>query len=92
VGRGQISPAPSRSKWCLSNEASGSTTWSCGIVTIRQLPETDKGAIFVTLEDEIGSVDIIACGDIRVRAAWCCCAPACSRRPGSGRPSTTART
>jgi len=51
---------------------------------------TDKGVIFVTLEDEIGSVNIIACGHIRVRAAWCCCAHACSLRPGSGRPSTTA--
>jgi error-prone DNA polymerase len=41
--------------------------WSCGIVTMRQLPETDKGVIFATLEDEIGSVNIIFWRRIRER-------------------------
>jgi hypothetical protein len=55
VGRRQTSRATSRSSWCTSNAASGSTDWTCGVVTIRQLPETDKGAIFIAFEDEIGS-------------------------------------
>ena len=32
---------------------------ACGIVTMRQHPETAKGVIFVTLEDESGSVNLI---------------------------------
>jgi DNA polymerase III alpha subunit len=67
VGRGQTSRAQSRSKWCTSNDASGSTAWSCGIVTMRQVPETDKGVIFVTLEDEIGSVNFIVWRHVRER-------------------------
>ncbi len=34
---------------------------------MRQLPETDEGVIFVTLEDEIGSVNIIVWRHIRER-------------------------
>lgn len=30
-----------------------------GIVTLRQLPETAKGTIFVSLEDEHGSTQVI---------------------------------
>ena len=67
MGRGQTSRAQSRSRWCTSNDASGSTAWSCGIVTMRQVPETDKGVIFVTLEDEIGSVNLIVWRHIRER-------------------------
>jgi len=32
---------------------------ACGIVTMRQQPQTAKGVIFVTLEDETGSVNVI---------------------------------
>ncbi|MDX3905247.1 MAG: error-prone DNA polymerase [Pigmentiphaga sp.] len=32
---------------------------ACGIVTVRQRPGTAKGAIFVTLEDETGQVNVI---------------------------------
>ncbi len=32
---------------------------ACGIVTARQMPSTAKGTLFVTLEDETGSVNII---------------------------------
>jgi DNA polymerase III alpha subunit len=67
VGRGQTSRAQSRSKWCTSNDASVSTAWSCGIVTMRQVLETDKGVIFVTLKDEIGSVNFIVWRHIRER-------------------------
>ena len=45
----------------------GSTAWACGIVTMRQQPETAKGVIFVTLEDETGSVNIIVWRHVRER-------------------------
>ncbi|HYG42734.1 MAG TPA: OB-fold nucleic acid binding domain-containing protein, partial [Bordetella sp.] len=32
---------------------------ACGLVTVRQRPQTAKGTIFVTLEDETGSVNVI---------------------------------
>jgi error-prone DNA polymerase len=32
---------------------------ACGIVTVRQQPETAKGVMFVSLEDETGSVQVI---------------------------------
>jgi error-prone DNA polymerase len=32
---------------------------ACGIVTMRQRPQTAKGTIFVTLEDETGSINVI---------------------------------
>ncbi|MGX9773148.1 error-prone DNA polymerase [Janthinobacterium aestuarii] len=31
----------------------------CGIVTVRQRPETAKGVVFVTIEDESGTVNVI---------------------------------
>jgi error-prone DNA polymerase len=45
----------------------GASTWACGIVTMRQQPETAKGVIFVTLEDETGSVNIIVWRQVRER-------------------------
>ncbi len=45
----------------------GSSTWACGIVTIRQQPETAKGTVFVTLEDETGSFNIIVWRHVRER-------------------------
>ena len=32
---------------------------ACGIVTVRQRPQTAKGVIFVTLEDETGPVNVV---------------------------------
>jgi error-prone DNA polymerase len=43
----------------LAQLRDGQLTWACGIVTMRQQPETAKGTIFVTLEDETGSVNVI---------------------------------
>lgn len=37
----------------------GRTVRACGIVTVRQRPGTAKGTIFVTLEDETGTVNVI---------------------------------
>ncbi len=38
---------------------------ACGIVTMRQQPETAKGVIFVTLEDETGSINVIVWRHVR---------------------------
>jgi error-prone DNA polymerase len=45
----------------------GANAWACGIVTMRQQPETAKGVIFVTLEDETGSVNVIVWRHVRER-------------------------
>ncbi|MDB5945319.1 MAG: dnaE2, partial [Ramlibacter sp.] len=37
----------------------GSPARACGIVTVRQKPPTAKGTVFVTLEDETGTVNVI---------------------------------
>jgi error-prone DNA polymerase len=37
----------------------GSPARACGIVTVRQKPPTAKGTMFVTLEDETGTVNVI---------------------------------
>ena len=37
---------------------------ACGIVTHRQRPETAKGTLFVTLEDETGAVNVIVWPDL----------------------------
>ena len=51
----------------LAQLQDGASTWACGIVTMRQQPETAKGVIFVTLEDETGSVNIIVWRHVRER-------------------------
>jgi error-prone DNA polymerase len=38
---------------------SGRRAKACGIVTGRQKPQTAKGTLFVTLEDETGNVQVI---------------------------------
>ncbi|MBA4343398.1 MAG: error-prone DNA polymerase [Methylibium sp.] len=37
---------------------------ACGIVTVRQRPQTAKGTLFVSLEDESGSVQVIVWPDV----------------------------
>jgi error-prone DNA polymerase len=37
----------------------GQLARACGIVTVRQRPATAKGTVFVTLEDETGTVNVI---------------------------------
>jgi error-prone DNA polymerase len=39
--------------------AHGTAARACGIVTVRQRPPTAKGTVFVTLEDETGTVNVI---------------------------------
>jgi error-prone DNA polymerase len=43
----------------MRNFPSGRLVRACGIVTMRQQPQTAKGVVFVTLEDETGSVNVI---------------------------------
>jgi error-prone DNA polymerase len=45
----------------------GTRATACGIVTMRQQPETAKGVIFVTLEDETGSTNVIVWRHVRER-------------------------
>ena len=47
--------------------ASGKLVRACGIVTMRQQPQTAKGVVFVTLEDETGSVNVIVWKDVKER-------------------------
>jgi error-prone DNA polymerase len=54
----------------------------CGIVTVRQRPETAKGVVFLTMEDETGSLNVIVWRDLverrrkecRERRCWRCMA------------------
>jgi DNA polymerase III alpha subunit len=56
-----------RSAEQLAQLKDGTIAWACGIVTMRQQPETAKGVIFVTLEDETGSVNVIVWRHVRER-------------------------
>jgi error-prone DNA polymerase len=40
---------------------------ACGLVTVRQQPQTAKGTIFVTIEDETGPVNVIVWKHVRER-------------------------
>ena len=58
-----LRPRLERMKLLTSTElrplAHGTTVRACGIVTVRQRPPTAKGTVFVTLEDETGTVNVI---------------------------------
>lgn len=43
----------------------GSAVRACGLVVMRQQPGTAKGVVFVTLEDETGSVNVIVWKSLR---------------------------
>jgi error-prone DNA polymerase len=66
-----LRPRLARRGWRSSSELKqvkdGQSAWACGIVTMRQQPETAKGTIFVTLEDETGSVNVIVWKHVRQR-------------------------
>lgn len=48
----------------LNTYADGKLARGCGIVTVRQRPQTAKGVVFVTLEDETGNVNVICWPDL----------------------------
>lgn len=43
----------------LNTYPNGRLARGCGLVTVRQMPGTAKGVLFVTLEDETGNVNVI---------------------------------
>jgi error-prone DNA polymerase len=51
----------------LRDLPSGALVRACGIVTVRQQPQTAHGVTFVTLEDETGTVNIIVWKALRER-------------------------
>lgn len=48
----------------LRNCSHGRIARACGIVTHRQRPQTAKGTVFVTIEDETGPVNVIVWNDL----------------------------
>ncbi|PVX37795.1 error-prone DNA polymerase [Janthinobacterium sp. 78] len=48
----------------LDSYTHGQLARACGIVTVRQRPGTAKGVIFMTLEDETGTVNVIVWPDL----------------------------
>ncbi len=51
----------------LRDLPSGTLVRACGIVTVRQQPQTAHGVTFVTLEDETGTVNVIVWKALRER-------------------------
>ncbi len=51
----------------LKNFPNGRLARACGLVTHRQRPETAKGVLFVTLEDDTGAVNVIVWPDLVAR-------------------------
>jgi error-prone DNA polymerase len=49
----------------LGELPSGRRAAACGIVTVRQQPQTANGTIFLTLEDETGPVNVIVWKGVR---------------------------
>jgi len=49
----------------MAGMPSGRLVRACGLVTMRQQPQTAKGVVFVTLEDETGSVNVIVWKAVR---------------------------
>ena len=64
-----LRPRLVRRRWRSASEldglSDGAFAWACGIVVTRQQPETANGTIFVTLEDETGSVNVIVWKRVR---------------------------
>jgi error-prone DNA polymerase len=64
-----LRPRLARRGWRSAEELArlpdGRPAWACGIVTMRQQPDTANGTIFVTLEDETGSVNVIVWRHVR---------------------------
>ena len=50
----------------LRGRPHGRLVHACGLAVVRQQPQTVKGVVFVTLEDETGSVNVILWKSLRV--------------------------
>ena len=51
----------------LNGLPNGRLARACGLVTVRQQPGTAKGVVFITLEDETGSVNVVVWRDVKER-------------------------
>ena len=65
--RPQLEPLKLQSARQLHDYPSGRLVRTCGIVTLRQQPQTAAGVVFVTLEDESGSVNVIVWKTVKAR-------------------------
>ena len=63
--RGRLSAMRFKSSSELRDLPNGRLVRACGIVTLRQQPKTANGVIFVSLEDEDGSVQVIVWKGVR---------------------------
>ncbi len=57
--RGQLTAKRLLTADALNACGDGALVRGCGIVTVRQRPQTAKGTVFITLEDETGTVNVI---------------------------------
>jgi error-prone DNA polymerase len=65
--RGQLSKLKLLTSAQMTPMASGRLVRACGLVTARQQPQTAKGVVFITLEDETGSVNVIVWSAVKER-------------------------
>ncbi len=65
--RAQLAPMRLLTAAQMRDYPSGRLVRACGIVTMRQRPQTAKGVVFVTLEDETGSVNVIVWKTLKER-------------------------
>ena len=63
--RAQLNPMRLQTAAQLRDLPSGRLVRACGLVVMRQQPQTAKGVVFVTLEDETGSVNVIVWKSLR---------------------------
>lgn len=63
--RGQLAQMKLLSAAELRDLPDGRLVRACGLVVMRQQPQTAKGVVFVTLEDETGSVNVIVWKSLR---------------------------
>jgi error-prone DNA polymerase len=63
--RAELSAMKLRTAAELRDLPDGRLARACGIVVMRQQPQTAKGVVFVTLEDETGSVNVIVWKSLR---------------------------
>ncbi len=65
--RGELAKKKLMTATQLATLPHGRLVRACGLVTMRQRPQTAKGVIFITLEDETGSVNVIVWKAVRER-------------------------
>ncbi len=63
--RAQLDPMRLQTSAQFRDQPNGHLVRACGIVVMRQQPQTAKGVVFVTLEDETGSVNVIVWKSLR---------------------------